>query len=87
MIRTKHIIILLIVVFIGNTSTHAQKYRSKFRNSLDNKFDVSYFLKDFHGVLPILPPITEPTVGYGSVGALLSFIPKKPKEIENKHVH
>ncbi len=82
MVRVKHIIILLIVDFIGNTSAHAQEQQSKFRDSLDNKFDVSYFLKDLHGVLPILSPITEPAVGYGGVGALLYFITKKPKENE-----
>jgi len=76
----KKIIILLIVVLFSSTIVLAQKKQKNLRDTLDNAFDVSYFLKDLHGILPIAAPITEPAVGYGATVALLYFIPKKDKE-------
>jgi hypothetical protein len=48
-----------------------------FRDSLDNAFDISRWLLDIHGFIPLLSPITEPAVGYGLVGAGVYFIPQK----------
>jgi hypothetical protein len=51
---------------------------SKFRSPEDGWFDVSAFLDEKYGFVPVLIPITEPAVGYG--GALgLTFI-GKPRE-------
>ena len=51
---------------------------SKFRSPEDGWFDVSAFLDEKYGFVPVLVPITEPAVGYG--GALgLTFI-GKPRE-------
>lgn len=58
-------------------STSAQKKQKAFIDSLDHAFDISYYLKNLHGLLPIISPITEPAVGYGAAGAGLFFIPKK----------
>ena len=73
---------LLIGFFLISSfaSIHAQSFFSKFKDSVDGALDVSHFLKDLHGVLPIVSPITEPAVGYGATVALLYFITKKPKE-------
>ena len=43
---------------------------SKFRSPGDGWFDVSGFLDEKYGFLPLIVPITEPAVGYGAVGAL-----------------
>lgn len=77
----KKIHVLIVLFLLGSFSfCNAQSFFSKFKDSVDGAFDVSYFLKDLHGVLPIISPITEPAVGYGFVGALLYFITKKPKD-------
>jgi len=43
---------------------------SKFRSPDDGWFDVSGFLDEKYGFLPLAVPITEPAVGYGAAGAL-----------------
>src|SRR5262245_17442835 len=43
---------------------------SKFRSADDGQFDVSGFLDEKYGFLPIVLPITEPAVGYGAAGGL-----------------
>ena len=78
MIRTQYL--LLVLLFFSTATIQAQTHNHKFRDSIDNAFDVSHFLKDLHGILPIASPITEPAVGYGGTVALLYFIPKKPKK-------
>ena len=80
----KFFILLTVVVSVSSTTILAQKEQSKLRDTLDNALDVSHFLKDLHGILPIAAPITEPAVGYGATVALLYFIPKKEKETGKK---
>ena len=48
---------------------------SKFRSAEDGWLDVSGFLDEKYGFLPIVTPITEPAVGYGAAGGL-AFISK-----------
>jgi hypothetical protein len=48
---------------------------SKFRSPEDGWFDVSGFLDETYGFLPVAMPITEPAVGYGAAGGL-AFISK-----------
>jgi hypothetical protein len=48
---------------------------SKFRSPEDGAFDVSGFLNEKYGFLPLVIPITEPAVGYGA-GAGVVFIDK-----------
>jgi hypothetical protein len=55
----------------------AQENRGWFRDTLDNAFDISKWLFELHGLLPLFAPITEPAIGYGAVGAAVYFIPKK----------
>jgi Omp85 superfamily domain len=43
---------------------------SKFRSAEDGWVDVSGFLDEKYGFLPIVIPITEPAVGYGAAGGL-----------------
>jgi hypothetical protein len=58
------------------TSTpEATNAPSKFRSPEDNWLDVSKFLDQRYGFLPIVLPITEPAVGYGGFGGL-AFLDK-----------
>jgi len=57
--------------------SYAQKENKLFTDTLDNAFDVSHYLYNLHGFLPVISPITEPAVGYGAAFAGLFFIPKK----------
>jgi outer membrane protein assembly factor BamA len=43
---------------------------SKFRSAEDGWLDVSGFLDEKYGFLPVVLPITEPAVGYGAAGGL-----------------
>jgi hypothetical protein len=43
---------------------------SKFRSAEDGWLDVSGFLDEKYGFLPVAIPITEPAVGYGAAGGL-----------------
>jgi len=71
-------IVLIILIYFGSLlNSVAQEKQKVFRDTLDNAFDISNYLYNLHGLLPIVAPITEPAVGYGAVGALLYFIPKK----------
>ncbi|HTL55979.1 MAG TPA: BamA/TamA family outer membrane protein [Candidatus Limnocylindrales bacterium] len=44
---------------------------SKFRSPDDGWLDISGFLQEKYGFLPIVVPITEPAVGYGAGGGLM----------------
>lgn len=50
------------------TTTNAP---SKFRSAEDGWLDVSQFLQQKYGFLPLALPITEPAVGYGAAGGLM----------------
>jgi hypothetical protein len=54
------------------TTTNAP---SKFRSAEDGWLDVSGFLDEKYGFLPVAMPVTEPAVGYGAAGGL-AFLSK-----------
>ncbi|NOR76781.1 MAG: BamA/TamA family outer membrane protein [Draconibacterium sp.] len=74
------IIVIIIGLSINPVNSYAQKKQKAFVDTIDNAFDVSYFLNDLHGFLPIISPITEPAVGYGAAAAGIFFIPKKKSD-------
>jgi len=55
---------------------------SKFRSTEDGWLDVSEFLDEKYGFLPMVLPITEPAVGYGAAGGL-AFISKPLGEVDS----
>jgi hypothetical protein len=83
--RSLHVTaILLAVVLCGSSAgaqttdakpPHATAAPSKFRSPEDGWLDLSGFLDEKYGFLPLVIPITEPAVGYGAAGAL-AFISK-----------
>ena len=83
-VRSKIIVLkvsLTIVLLLSFISLSlAQNTQKIFKDTLDNAFDVSHYLYNLHGLLPVIAPITEPAIGYGAAGALLYFIPKREKK-------
>ena len=56
------------LIFLSNP-LFSQDKNGLFGDSLDNAFDISNWLFELHGILPIISPITEPALGYGFIGA------------------
>ena len=70
--------LFLVLIFFGSfCQGYSQEFFKQFKDSTDGALDLSYFLKDLNGVLPIVAPITEPAVGLGVAVAAAYFIPKK----------
>ena len=67
----------MLLSVIISLKVNAQEKRSALKDSTDNSLDLSHYLYNLHGFLPVVSPITEPAVGYGAVLAGLNFIPKK----------
>ena len=67
----KWIVISLISFFLFSIVGKSQNKKKEklFVDTLDNAFDISYYLYNLHGFLPVISPITEPAVGYGAAGA------------------
>jgi len=65
-------------------STSASNAPSRFRSPEDGWFDVSGFLDEAYGFLPVVLPITEPAVGYGAAGGL-AFISKPLGEVHSDY--
>jgi len=71
--------IIAIIILCGTplTGLFSQNETKLFRDSIDGAFDISKWLFELHGFIPIVSPITEPALGYGLVGAGVYFFPKK----------
>ncbi len=52
--------------------------KRSFHDPLDGCFDLSEFIKEPLGFVPVVMPITEPAVGYGAGGALVFISPNEP---------
>jgi len=55
----------------------SKKKKVSFRDPVDNAFDMSSFLLEHKGLLPVPVIITEPALGYGGGAALLYFHHRK----------
>lgn len=78
-------ICLLLGLLLGPGFVEAQsdsipkKKKLSFKDPEDGAFDLSQFLLEANGVLPVIIPITEPAVGYGGGAAILYFHKRKKK--------
>ena len=63
----------------GQIDSIQKKKKLSFKDSEDGAIDLSQFLLEANGVLPVVIPITEPAVGYGGGAALLYFHKRKKK--------
>lgn len=83
------VIIVFVLCFAGTFSGMGQndsiqnnkktKKKISFRYPEDNAFDVSSFLLEHKGIMPVIMPITEPAVGYGGSAIFLYFHTRKKK--------
>jgi hypothetical protein len=62
---------------LGAGAPPAEQEPSAWLDPEDGWFDVSRFLEEPHGFLPVLVPITEPAVGYGQGGAAVFLSPRE----------
>ncbi|MBN8463671.1 MAG: BamA/TamA family outer membrane protein [Dechloromonas sp.] len=62
---------------LADPSASEAPAQSRFRSAEDGWLDVSGFLDEAYGFIPIAIPITEPAVGLGGAGALM-FVDKQP---------
>jgi len=67
-----------------NDSVVGTNAPSRFRSTEDGWFDVSGFLDEQYGFLPVALPITEPAVGYGAGGGL-TFISKPLGQVASEY--
>ena len=72
--------ILSILLIFFSVCTYGQKRNRLFIDTLDNAFDISHYMYNLNGLLPIVSPITEPAVGFGAALATVYFIPKKKND-------
>ncbi len=72
------ILIFCTVVLFLPTNSMAQEKQKTFIDTMDNALDVSYYLNNLHGFLPIISPITEPTVGFGGYGKTYKSLDELP---------
>lgn len=81
MIKRYAFLVILLVSFFGlainGFSQEKEKRKKPFKDPEDGAFDISYYLYNLHGFLPIISPITEPAVGFGATLAGAFFIEKK----------
>ena len=63
-------------------SAHAQKKKLSFKDSLDKKFDMSDYIIDLHGFIPVPILITEPALGGFGGGIAPVFIRKNAPYID-----
>ncbi len=71
------IFIILALSFTNLSGLLSQNDTKLFKDSLDGAFDISKWLFELHGFVPIISPITEPALGYGAAVTGVYFIPKK----------
>lgn len=72
--------VLIAVLLTSYDKAEAQTKKGTFRDTIDNAFDISKFLLELNGFLPIISPITEPAVGYGTIGVGVYFISKEEQQ-------
>jgi len=73
--------IFLLIVFAS--SVFAQKKKVSMRDSLDDAFDVSDYLIEAHGFVPVPVLITEPALGGFGFGIVPVFLKKNPPYIDS----
>jgi len=73
----KCLVIIFTALFFSFHSYSQQKEKKIFKDTLDGAFDISKYLLEIHGFLPVVSVITEPALGFGGVLAGIYFIPKE----------
>lgn len=74
---------ILPLVFIASGNLHAQKKKKySLKDSTDNKFDLSNYIIDANGFIPLPIIVTEPALGGFGIGVAPIFMKKEPPYID-----
>lgn len=68
---------ILLVLVPYTQSLQAQGFKDQFIDTLDNAVDLSQWMAQVYGFVPIVTLVTEPAIGYGAGGGLLFFHRRK----------
>ena len=74
----------ILVVFLQSVEVHAQSFKKQFIDSTDNAFDISQWLSQVYGIVPVVGLITEPATGFGAVFGLVHLSKKRGLNYEGK---
>ena len=77
---------LLVSLFFISINVNAQKFKENFVDSTDNALDISKWLSQVYGFVPVVGLITEPAVGYGAALAILHIHKSKELNFEGKPI-
>src|SRR5215831_12889223 len=82
---TYHLLITIFILFFISfaPSAMAQKKKVSMRDSLDGAFDVSDYLIEANGFVPVPVIITEPALGGFGFGIVPVFLKKNPPYIDS----
>lgn len=78
--RRFYLILFLSALYIG---VYAQKKKISFKDSLDHKLDLSDYIIDANGFVPVPVIITEPALGGFGGGIVPVFLKKNPPYIDS----
>ncbi|MBK0371034.1 BamA/TamA family outer membrane protein [Flavobacterium agrisoli] len=71
------------ILFCASSLAQKKEHKISFRDSLDHAIDLSDFLINAHGFVPLISPITEPAVGFGVAVAPI-FIEKSKYQMTDE---
>lgn len=82
--RIIHIILML--TCLSSVIQAQENEQNTFKDTLDGKLDVSHFLVDMHGFIPLVQLVTEPALG--SIGVVVApvFITPNKHKVEGKYI-
>jgi hypothetical protein len=79
---------MIMIILLGGIISgqlQAQDKQGIFRDTLDNKLDLSHYVINMHGFIPFPMIISEPALGnFGGAMALVFMSPKKNAKEEEK---
>jgi hypothetical protein len=73
----KKFIIIFVALLIPYYGQSQQKETKLFKDTLDGAFDISRWLFELNGFIPVVSVITEPALGFGGALAGVYFLPKE----------
>jgi hypothetical protein len=82
----KYSLIIMLVLVSGRMLSQDKLNMGVFRDSLDGKLDMSRFLIDYHGFIPMPQIITEPALGHFGLMLTPVFIKPNKVPVEDKYV-
>jgi len=78
------ILLLSFTISLFSTKTHAQKFKENFVDTTDNAFDISTWLSQVYGFVPVAGLITEPATGYGATFGFIYLSKNSELNFEGK---